>query len=225
MATTNIYVLRLKGGRYYVGKSNDVKKRYQEHLDGKGAIWTKKYAPIALEKTISNVSVFEEDKITKEYMAKYGIDNVRGGSYVETELSQFHIDALNMEIWAAKGCCTRCGRGSHFVKDCYAKTDASGNRIDEEDELEEDELEEDELEEDELEEEEEWECEFCNRTFTTEYGCGVHERSCSGAKQQTGRRLGASSCLVCGRQGHYAEICYARTHRDGYELDSDEDSD
>ena len=210
MATTNIYVLRLEGGRYYVGKSENVLERYQRHLDGKGAVWTKKYAPIALEKTISNVSVFEEDKITKEYMAKYGIDNVRGGSYVETELSQFHLDALNMEIWAAKGCCTRCGRGSHFAKDCYAKTDASGNRIEEEEEE---------------EEEEEWECEFCNRTFTTENGCIAHERTCSGAKQQTGRRLGASSCLVCGRQGHYAEICYARTHRDGYELDSDGDED
>jgi predicted GIY-YIG superfamily endonuclease len=209
MSTTNIYVLRLEGGRYYVGKSIDVQKRYQEHLDGKGAVWTKRYRPIALEKTIPNASVFEEDKITKEYMAKYGIDKVRGGSYVETELSQFHLDALNMEIWAAKDLCTRCGRSGHFVRECYAKTDASGNQIEEEEE----------------ESEEEWECDFCDRTFTTEYGCGMHERSCSAAKQQGGRVVGASTCYRCGRQGHYAEICYARTHRDGDELDSDSEDD
>ena len=62
-------------------------------------------------------------------MSIYGIENVRGGSYVEIELSEFHIDALKMEIWAAKDLCTQCGRNGHFVKDCYAKKDASGNKI------------------------------------------------------------------------------------------------
>ena len=102
MPNTCIYVLRLEGGRYYIGKSDNVMNRYQQHLNGNGSAWTRKYKPVSLEKTIENVSPFEEDKITKEYMSKYGIDKVRGGSYVEVELSEFHIDALKMEIWAAK---------------------------------------------------------------------------------------------------------------------------
>ena len=61
---TNIYVLRLEGNRYYVGKSNDVVTRYQQHINGYGSAWTRKYKPISLEKTIKNVSSFEEDKIT-----------------------------------------------------------------------------------------------------------------------------------------------------------------
>jgi predicted GIY-YIG superfamily endonuclease len=129
MSKTNIYVLRLEGGRYYIGKTNDVMKRYEQHLTGGGSAWTRKYKPVSLEKAIENVSPFDEDKITKEYMSKYGIDKVRGGSYVEEELSEFHKDVLNMEIWAAKDLCTQCGRAGHFVKDCYAKTDASGNKI------------------------------------------------------------------------------------------------
>jgi predicted GIY-YIG superfamily endonuclease len=129
MAMTSIYIIRLEGGRYYIGKSDNIIQRYQQHLSGQGSAWTRKYAPISLERTIENVSPFEEDKVTKEYMAKYGIDKVRGGSYVEIELSDFHKEALNMEIWAAKGHCTQCGRTGHFVKDCYAKTDASGNKI------------------------------------------------------------------------------------------------
>jgi predicted GIY-YIG superfamily endonuclease len=128
--STNIYVLRLEGGRYYIGKSDNIIHRYQQHLNGNGSAWTKKYKPVSLEKTIKNVSPFEEDKVTKEYMSKYGIDKVRGGSYVEVELSEFHTDALKMEIWAAKDLCTQCGRPGHFVKDCHAKTDASGNKID-----------------------------------------------------------------------------------------------
>jgi len=213
MSNTNIYVLRLEGGRYYIGKSDNVMNRYQHHLNGSGSAWTRKYKPVSLEKTITNVSPFEEDKITKEYMSKYGIDKVRGGSYVEMELSEFHMDALKMEIWGAKDLCTKCGRKGHWAKDCYAKTDASGNKI--------------EYEEDDTVE---WGCEYCDRTFTTEFGCGVHEKSCREkntqtryVKQATGKKEGA--CYRCGRQGHYSPECYARTHHMGYTLDSDCESD
>ena len=127
--STTIYILRLEGGHYYIGKSDNVAARYQQHLNGKGSAWTRKYAPVSLVKTIESASPFDEDKITKEYMAKYGIEKVRGGSYVEVELSRFHMDALNMEIRAATNLCTQCGRAGHFVKDCYATTDVSGNLL------------------------------------------------------------------------------------------------
>lgn len=171
---TNIYVLRLEGGRYYVGKSDNVTNRYQQHLNGSGSAWTRKYKPLALEKTIENVSPFQEDMITKEYMSKYGIDKVRGGSYVELELSDFHKDALNTEIWGAKDLCTQCGRKGHWVKDCYASKDASGNKIQYESSSDED----------------EWGCEYCDRTFTTEYGCMVHERSCKTTKRNVTQKGG-----------------------------------
>jgi predicted GIY-YIG superfamily endonuclease len=127
--TTNVYVLKLQGGNYYVGKSDDVIGRFQEHMSGNGSAWTRKHKPISIVESRDGVSVFEEDKVTKEYMAKYGIDKVRGGSYVMEELSEFHKEALNMEIWTAKDCCTQCGRKGHFVKDCHASTDISGNKI------------------------------------------------------------------------------------------------
>ena len=129
MSKTNIYVLRLQGGRYYIGKSDNVLNRYHQHLNGAGSAWTKKYTPVLLVKTIENVSPFEEDKVTKEYMCKYGIDKVRGGSYVEVELDDLQIESLTREIWSAKDLCTNCGREGHFVKNCFASTDVSGNKI------------------------------------------------------------------------------------------------
>jgi predicted GIY-YIG superfamily endonuclease len=200
---TNIYILRLEGGRYYIGKSEDVLNRYQQHINGNGSAWTKLHTPVALEKTIENVSPFEEDKITKEYMSKYGIDKVRGGSYVEVELSNFHIEALKMEIWAAKDLCTQCGRAGHFVKNCYAKTDVSGNTI---------------AYEEEEEEEDEWECEYCDRTFTTEFGCTVHERTCRARSSNSSSSHQGGVCYRCGRPGHYSSDCYASRHINGGDL-------
>jgi len=91
---TNIYILKLKENKYYIGKSDNVLNRFQQHINGNGSSWTRKYNPISIEKIIENVSSFEEDKITKEYMSKYGIDNVRGGSYVEIELTELQKEIL-----------------------------------------------------------------------------------------------------------------------------------
>ena len=122
-----IYVLQLEQGKYYIGKTNNPTFRLENHFGSNGSAWTKKYKPTKVLELIPDCDDYDEDKYTKKYMAKYGIENVRGGSYVQIELSEFHTEALKMEIWAANDRCTQCGREGHFVKDCYAKTDISGN--------------------------------------------------------------------------------------------------
>ncbi len=137
MATTNIYILRLEGGRYYVGKSDDPARRFQQHRAGYGSAWTKKYKPLALEKVIPGASVFDEDKYTKQYMSTHGIGMVRGGSYANVVLDELQEEALKRELWGATDKCTRCGRSGHFIKDCYARTDIRGGCLDDESEEEE----------------------------------------------------------------------------------------
>jgi predicted GIY-YIG superfamily endonuclease len=195
MATTNIYVLKLERGKWYVGKAANVEARYQQHLNGQGSSWTKKYAPVELAETLRNVSPFEEDKKTKELMAKYGIQNVRGGTYVTDELTPDQILGVKQEIWGAKDCCTRCGRSSHFVKKCVAQTDVDGDSIYDEDEDEDDEV---------------WECSKCGEEFDTEVQAERHEARCRTVSATPRTRYG-QKCYRCGRSGHYANTCYAKT--------------
>jgi predicted GIY-YIG superfamily endonuclease len=200
MATTNIYVLRLQGGCWYIGKSANPAKRFEEHLRGEGSAWTQLHKPITCERVISNVSAFDEDKYTKEYMAKYGIDKVRGGTYVASELDEEQIASLQKEIWGAQDKCTRCGRVGHFVKDCFATSDCNGCEIIDD---------------------YVYECEKCNKEFETEKECEKHVASC---KRKDTYVNSSSGCYRCGRTGHYANDCYAKKHAKGYSID-DSDSD
>ena len=206
-----IYVLQLEQRKYYIGKTNNPTFRLENHFNSNGSAWSKKFRPTKVVELIPDCDDYDEDKYTKKYMAKYGIENVRGGSYVQLELSEFHTEALKMEIWAANDRCTQCGRHGHFVKDCYAKTDISGNRIEYE------ESSDDECEEEESSDKEcEWCCEYCDRTFTTAFGAGVHEKSCK--KKNTKQSTTIGTCYRCGREGHYATTCYASKHIKGYYL-------
>jgi predicted GIY-YIG superfamily endonuclease len=121
-----IYILKLRAGKYYIGKTRNIEKRYEEHLTGTGSGWTKKHKPLSLLATIKSTSQFDEDKYVKEYMAKYGIENVRGGTYSNIILDANSIAVLEKEIRHSNNVCMRCGRDTHYIKDCYAKTDVDG---------------------------------------------------------------------------------------------------
>jgi len=95
----------------------------------KASAWTNKYKYISTENIIENSNIFDEDRYTKEYMNIYGIENVRGGSYVTIKLDNNQKSLLQKEIWNASDLCMRCGRNSHFVKYCYATTDIYNQQI------------------------------------------------------------------------------------------------
>ena len=200
---TNIYILKLEENRYYVGKSKDIDKRYIQHIFDDGSSWTQKYKPIEIIKVINNCDSFEEDKQVKQLMSIYGIDNVRGGSYTKINLTEEEKKLLQKEIWGANDCCVRCGRKNHFVKDCYANTDISGNLIDEW----------------------VWCCENCDKVFTNEDEFEQHELKCKKNKIKNKNNKNKNVCYRCGRYNHYANNCYASTHIDGYDLDSNTDDD
>ena len=93
-----IYVLKLKNNKYYVGKSTNPSTRLEDHFSEFGSAWTKKYKPITIHEIRPDCDDGDEDKITLEYMKKYGIDNVRGGSFCQLNLPQNEIDVINKRL-------------------------------------------------------------------------------------------------------------------------------
>lgn len=60
-------------------------------------------------------------------MEKYGIDNVRGGSYSKLILDNNEIKFITKRIDSATDKCYKCGNNGHFAKDCDTITKSSSN--------------------------------------------------------------------------------------------------
>jgi hypothetical protein len=125
----NIYILELTNNKYYIGRTHNIKKRIQDHIDGSASIWTTKYRYISLINVIKNASIYDENKYTLEYMDKYGIDNVRGGSYSSESLNIEDKNNIYKQIWGANDCCINCGYKGHYINKCHNKKDINGNEI------------------------------------------------------------------------------------------------
>jgi len=113
-----IYVLRLEKNKYYIGKSTNLQKRLKQHFKGRGATWTRLYHPIEIYEIRRNCDVFDEEKITLQYMKRYGINNVRGGSYSRIQLDKYELNQVVRIIRSSEDRCYVCGSLEHFAKSC-----------------------------------------------------------------------------------------------------------
>ena len=58
----HVYILRCSNNTYYTGITNDLKKRFRDHCEGKGAKYTKAFKPVKI--------LYSEQKRTRSSASK-----------------------------------------------------------------------------------------------------------------------------------------------------------
>ena len=194
-----LYVTQLEHNKYYVGYSARLhNERLLQHINGEGALWTRKYKPVDVIFVDQQGQREAENALTLHVMHEYGWYNVRGGSWCQVDikypprelasskgLQNFRLNPGkkkrrgsspdtnvlgDVKRLSRSSVCTRCGR-AHSQDNCYARTDVKGQALDSEEE----------------------------------------EEECEESEDE-------AACDRCGRTSHTEDLCYAKTDIDGVRI-------
>lgn len=113
-----IYILELKYGKYYVGKTYDLEQRLSQHKNEESCEWIIKYPFLSLFSSHLETSIHDENNTTFEMIDKYGIDNVRGGFLCYMYINIWEKSIIKRMINSMYNRCYFCSKEGHFYKDC-----------------------------------------------------------------------------------------------------------
>lgn len=112
-----VYVLQLTNGTYYIGKSNNITQRLEQHHKGEKKI-AKRLTPFT--EYMSDFESWERAE-TLHWMYTKGIKKVRGWMYVQAKLDKVTRKHAYQQICEKYDLCRKCGRKGHFIEECREK--------------------------------------------------------------------------------------------------------
>jgi len=125
---SGVYVLQLQNGGYYVGKSDDIDARVQQHKSGGGSAWCRhkggvvKEMPTVFHGSLGDISSWEMNE-TVTQMLLHGYANVRGWEFTSCgPLSTGELDTIKHVVMGQTDACRNCGNGGHFAESCLHST-------------------------------------------------------------------------------------------------------
>lgn len=188
-----VYLLELQNGKYYVGRTNDVTRRVQQHRGDSDAEWVHLHHFVRLVSSRPISSRLEEDLEVKKAMLQYGIDNVRGGTYSTIFLSEQTMATLKQELVHAEDKCFGCGGKDHYLSTCPLSKKAT-QVVKKSD------------------------CTRCGRNTHSADKCFATQRLDGTplvAQAPIIDEVNVKNCTKCGRNTHTAEKCFASLKLDG----------
>ncbi|GJD09042.1 hypothetical protein Gasu2_33140 [Galdieria sulphuraria] len=203
-----VYVLKLQQNKWYIGSTTNIKQRIAQHCQGTGCAWTSRYPFLELFDCQLQRDGWHEENLTKEYMLRYGIENVRGGPYTNLELTEEEKEVIQRALDAFRGACYLCGSRGHLAAECPTcdfKCSESAK---------------------DFEYSESQACFRCGRwghyvadcyATTHRNGLSIDSRRTTSSNETFS--ADSNTCFRCGRWGHYVADCYATTHRNGQRID------
>jgi hypothetical protein len=107
-----LFILKLECKKYFIGLTTDIQQDINKLSNSN---WVKKYKPQEMLLFIEGCD--DIDKYVILYMQKYGINNVRGGTYSDILLNSDCIEKLKKLDYSTDKCYI-CGETTHNVHDC-----------------------------------------------------------------------------------------------------------
>ena len=103
-SSVTFYLLLLQNGRFYAGRTQDPMKTLQTHREGLGPAWTQIHPPQHFVEMRPNMDPATLDVYVASMMEKYGVENVRGGSWSHVRLTDQDRMAVREAAGGQSGC-------------------------------------------------------------------------------------------------------------------------
>lgn len=105
-----IYIIKCKENKYFISNKNYLQHHSEPYITNNSTSWIKHYLPEKILEIIHDSKPLDVNHYVFKYMDKYGIDNVRGGSFTNIILTPEQKTTIFNNIYLSNDLYLNCGK-------------------------------------------------------------------------------------------------------------------